>query len=99
MKLKTLAPAIGQLPHAVGLAAKFVDPFYQSRPWRQLVGVLKRQRGWCVVCGSGHRLIADHIIERRDGGADLDPANIQFLCRAHHNEKTARARAKRIRTG
>ncbi|UYW33150.1 hypothetical protein [Methylorubrum extorquens] len=35
-------------------------------------------------------------MERRDGGAPLDPANGQALCPKHHSEKTARERAKRM---
>lgn len=97
MKLKQLKPAIAHLPPRIAVAGKYVNPFYQGREWRTLVQGLKRQRGWCVVCGSTHRLVADHIIEIKDGGAPLDPANIQFLCLAHHNAKTAAAKAARIR--
>jgi 5-methylcytosine-specific restriction endonuclease McrA len=42
-------------------------------------------------------VIADHIVERKDGGADLDPNNIELLCHAHHQKKTALARARRAR--
>lgn len=43
-----------------------------------------------------HRLFADHIIERRDGGDPLDPDNGQALCGAHHTIKTAQMRAARM---
>jgi 5-methylcytosine-specific restriction endonuclease McrA len=76
---------------------KQADQFYQSNDWRNLVRTIKRQRGaFCCICGSNDRIIADHIIERRDGGADLDPANIQLLCQSHHAAKTANARRRWI---
>lgn len=75
---------------------KRAEPFYQSPQWRDLVRDVKRERGaWCQRCGSKHRVIADHVVERKDGGADLDPANIELLCQACHNSKTAAARARR----
>lgn len=43
----------------------------------------------------GERLILDHVRERKDGGADLDPANTQWLTHSEHQAKTARARAAR----
>ena len=75
---------------------KKVELFYQSREWRSLVSSIKKQRGaWCERCGSTKGLIADHIVERKDGGADLDPANIELLCGKHHAAKTAEARKRR----
>jgi hypothetical protein len=44
------------------------------------------------------RLFADHIIERRDGGDLLDPENGQCLCGRHHSLKTARERARRMKS-
>lgn len=46
-------------------------------------------------CRARGRLYADHIIEIEDGGAKLDPGNGQALCHAHHEAKTAAARAAR----
>lgn len=37
----------------------------------------------------------DHIISMTDGGARLDPGNLQSLCRPHHHAKTAADRIKR----
>lgn len=97
-KLKNIAPRIGGLGARVKPPAKIADPFYLSREWRSLVAKIKRERGnWCERCGSGDRVIADHIIERRDGGADLDPSNVELLCFTHHQRKTAQARARRAR--
>jgi 5-methylcytosine-specific restriction endonuclease McrA len=68
--------------------------------WRKLV--LDRA-GWrCQAPGCGRqggrggvRLFADHIVERKDGGAPLDPENGMALCASCHGFKTARERAKR----
>lgn len=75
---------------------KVAEQFYQSREWRALVARVKRERGaWCQRCGSRDRVIADHIIERKDGGAELDARNIELLCFTHHQRKTAKARGER----
>src|SRR3546814_15793831 len=80
-KLKNIAPRIGGLGARVKPPAKIADPFYLSREWRALVARIKRERGaWCERCGSGDRVIGDHIVERRAGGADLDPGNVTLLC-------------------
>lgn len=44
----------------------------------------------------GDRMIADHIVERKDGGALLDPANGQCLCTQHNTLKGIRARTARM---
>ena len=95
----TASPArIGGLAARVAAAPKVAEAFYQSAAWRSLVARVKRERGsWCQRCGSRRRVIADHIVERRDGGADLDPNNIEMLCFDHHAAKTAAARARRAR--
>lgn len=41
--------------------------------------------------------IADHVRERRDGGADLDPKNGMWRCRRCHGRKTMAVRAARMR--
>jgi 5-methylcytosine-specific restriction protein A len=67
------------------------------RTWRGQV--LQRAGFACEKCGasgSTTRLFADHIKERRDGGALLDPANGQCLCGACHSKKTAAERARRM---
>lgn len=77
---------------------KIAEQFYMSPEWRGLVKRIKATRGnWCQRCGSTHRVIADHIKERRDGGADLDETNIELLCHACHQRKTAQAQARRAR--
>jgi 5-methylcytosine-specific restriction protein A len=78
---------------------KRADPHYLSaehQAWR--AGVMKRAGGRCQQCGrSGCRLFADHIVELRDGGAGLDPANGQALCGSCHSAKTYAARGARTR--
>lgn len=97
-RLTAVPSRLGMLPSRVTFAPKVAEAFYYSPPWRALVARLKRQRGARCQrpgCGSAKRIIADHIIERKDGGADLDPANIELLCHACHQVKTAAARARR----
>jgi 5-methylcytosine-specific restriction enzyme A len=77
--------------------------FYLSTEWRTLTNQIKRDRG--AVCEdlthsprhprSGVRLIADHRVELKDGGAPLDPRNIMLRCGACHTRKTMVERARR----
>jgi 5-methylcytosine-specific restriction endonuclease McrA len=87
---------------------KLADPFYLSAQWRDFAKDIKRQRGYrCqdTACAKPDMsktpwlLIADHVIERRDGGADYDPLNVLLRCQACHNRKTAKARAARASAG
>jgi 5-methylcytosine-specific restriction protein A len=79
---------------------KVADPFYLSKEWQRAKAAKRREgRVWCTRCGSTDRLILDHIIERKDGGDDLDPRNLEWLCHAHHQAKTAKARASRAKGG
>src|SRR3546814_20236885 len=76
-------------------APNVAEQFYSSREWRSLVASIKRERGdRCERPGCTtptQRVIADHIVERKDGGADLDAGNIELLCFTHHQRKTAEA--------
>jgi len=49
----------------------------------------------CTRCTPLRTLIADHVIERSDGGAPFDPANGQCLCPSHHGLKTNKAKRAR----
>lgn len=103
MTLKVAPLYIGRAGAYVAAPVKTTDPFYLSAEWRQLVGLVKRQRGYVCEESTCRRdcratpraLIGDHIVERADGGADLDPLNIRLLCTACHNRKTARANGMR----
>lgn len=98
-RLKAFGSRIGSMPAKVKAAPKTAEGFYSSPAWRGLVADIKRERGArCERPGCPtptHRIIADHIVERKDGGADLDPRNIELLCNTHHQQKTAKARAAR----
>lgn len=103
-RLKSLPARVASLAPAVAVPAKVPDPFYESAEWRTFAREVKAQRGYrCeeVTCGrdcsdTPRGLIADHVVERRDGGADFDPVNVRLLCTACHNRKTASARARRF---
>ena len=105
-RLKALPPRIASVSARVSAPAKVADPFYESPAWRGFVREIKRQRGYrceAVECGRDcsakpRGLIGDHVVERRDGGADFDPLNVMLLCIACHNSKTARERRRRQAT-
>ena len=105
-RLKALGPRIGTLDtRRVQPAARQIDRELltsQYRTWRR--EVMRRAGNRCqwveggVRCGRAapaHRLFADHIVERKDGGALFDPSNGQCLCGRHHTLKTAAERTKR----
>ncbi len=85
---------------------KQADPELRTaahRAWRLDVC---RRAGWrCEWVEQGQRceasqqrgdvMIADHVIERADGGALLDLDNGQCLCTAHNTLKGNRARSRR----
>lgn len=105
MPLKMIKPQTTSIRGRIKPPIKLVDPFYQTADWRSFASDIKRQRGFkCEKCGGQFsrrrdKLIADHIIERKDGGSDFDPLNIQCLCIYCHNRKTAKARAEREGAG
>ncbi|TPN34783.1 HNH endonuclease signature motif containing protein [Mesorhizobium sp. B1-1-6] len=104
---KQIGPQVRQLdmrtamPAAKKADAELLTP--QHRAWRDQV--LRRANHRCEAIDDGRRcatsapsrLFADHIIERKDGGAPLDVANGQCLCGKHHTLKTAAARAGRMK--
>jgi 5-methylcytosine-specific restriction endonuclease McrA len=79
------------------LPPKTADPFYQSKEWRDLIASIVAKRGpRCEKCRrTPTRIFGDHIVERRDGGAPLDEANVMLLCGSCHSAKTAAERARR----
>ena len=98
MKVQTVRSRIATIDTSAAKAPrKEADPHYNTqehRDWRQLVMTRAGWRCQWDGCDQPARY-ADHIIERRDGGADLDPSNGQALCATHHVEKTVRERARR----
>lgn len=97
-RLKAVGARVATLAPRVKAPPKRADSFYTSPEWRTLVHDIRVERGaYCAVCGCGGRIFADHIRELKDGGAALDPANVQLLCGLHHQRKTAAVRAARAR--
>jgi 5-methylcytosine-specific restriction endonuclease McrA len=104
-RLKSVGSMIGAAGARIAPPVKLADPFYESREWRAMAAAVKRQRRYrCEDCGldgrsQPWRIHCDHVLEIRDGGERLDPLNLQLLCHACHNAKTAKARAGRIGAG
>lgn len=96
--IRTIAPRIGGLTRLnAPPAPKQADPFYSSPEWTALRARLIRERGpVCETCGNeGARLVVDHVVELKDGGAALDPTNLRLCCWSCHGRKTSAERAKR----
>lgn len=96
-KLKAMPPRVAGMAPRVRAMPKVADRFYQSPEWAEARRLQPNK--WCAICGSTKRLILDHKVERKDGGADLDPSNLEWLCQSHHNTKTAEVKARRARGG
>lgn len=101
-RLTCLKPRVATLdtrtarPPPKAVDAELTTP--EHRAWR--AAVLRRAGYRCEGPGCGRtgvRFFADHIVERRDGGAHLDPANGQCLCGSCHSKKTAAVRAARMK--
>lgn len=100
-KLAMLGPTMQIVDSRIAAPApKLTDPFYGTKEWRDLVQQLIAQRGRrCEICGAeADRLYGDHIVEIKDGGAKLDPANIQILDSPCHTKKTLEMRRLRFST-
>lgn len=63
--------------------------FYHSKEWKALRNSFLNKHPFCKECGKFAKII-DHIVPISQGGAKLDPLNLQALCHACHNTKTAR---------
>lgn len=68
---------------------------YRTARWRRLIQQVRQEQPLCAECSAEGRVSAwdalDHIVPHR-GNADLfwDRTNLQGLCTAHHNRKSAR---------
>lgn len=94
----------------VALPKKVAAQFYTSPAWRAFVRQLKVARFGSVAAArcedadcrergrSGVRVVGDHCVELKDGGAPLDPRNVLFRCFSCHTRVTAARRALRYRS-
>ena len=97
-RLTAMPPRLTRIPPRGAPPPKVADRFYQSKEWLALVTARRRDPDYAAAkarAKPGERLILDHVKERRDGGADLDPKNTQWLTHSEHQAKTAKARAER----
>lgn len=97
VRMLGVAPAVSR-PQPKATAA-----FYGTSEWKQLLAQIIRERGRrCqdARCrtphrGEGRRIYGDHIVELKDNGAPLDPANVLLRCAACHGRKTWESRRAR----
>lgn len=70
------------------------DRFYARVAWRRVRAYQLSIEPLCRECRKHHKLvvavIVDHIIPRRNGGADYDMNNLQSLCKRCHDSKTGK---------
>ena len=76
----------------VSIDYKERNRFYQRKAWKTLRLSHLNSEPLCRACRTVGKLVAaavvDHIIPITEGGADLDDANLQSLCKPCHNAKT-----------
>lgn len=81
-------------------AARLNDPhrlIYRTEAWARTRKAILQRDPLCKIAGCAKRYgtalpsnEVDHIIPIRQGGAELDPDNLQGLCHSCHSAKTAR---------
>jgi len=99
-RLSAMPPRLASLGPRVSALPKVADEFYQSPEWIALRTARMKDPDYRAAkarAKQGERVILDHIRERRDGGAALDPANTQWLTFSEHQAKTAKERKERAR--
>lgn len=102
-RIAMLKPRVAMLDTALAPPPpKTTDAWYgtpEHKAWA--AEVIRRAAGRCQDRahrgGHGRRLVADHIVEKRDGGDLLDPANGMARCWSCHTRKTNQQRALRHR--
>lgn len=62
------------------------NPFYNSTAWRTLRNAFIKANPKCIECGQP-ATVADHKVRIKEGGAPLDPNNLQAMCQSCHNRK------------
>lgn len=85
-------------PPSVGAKAR-----KYPKSWDRLSVATRLEEPLCRMClALGKTTPADcvdHIVPKAEGGSIHDPANLQPLCRQHHDQKTARDVARNIGRG
>jgi 5-methylcytosine-specific restriction enzyme A len=106
VRLTAMPGRLGAIGQRLTFGPKVADPFYLSREWVALREARRRDPDYAEAMARakpGERIVLDHKQERKDGGADLDPANTEWLTHSEHQAKTARAKAaragRRVRRG
>ena len=98
-RLKMLQPRLRGLDNrSVKPPPKQADAELGTRDWKAMrERVFREAGGRCQVpgCTRPGRYV-DHIVERRDGGAVFDRANLMLACPPCHQNKTNVERAKRM---
>lgn len=90
-------------PQRLRTPPKEADPQYRDPRHAEWAREVVRRAGgrcqWpgCTKAAPAHRMVADHIVELKDGGARFDPANGQCLCVEHNTKKGVEARTARRR--
>lgn len=99
-RLRSAPSRLRAAPSRFPTQPKRTDPHYGTAAHKAWALEGKELAGWkCQDCGKAtSRLHADHIVERQDGGADLDPNNRRIRCDSCHGIKTAQERAGRLAT-
>jgi len=101
MRIPTLKPRIPTADTRMAPPPpKTADAELGTRDWKAMrERVIREANGRCQIAGCTRPArYADHIVERRDGGAVFDRANLQAICPHHHTQKTNAERAKRATT-
>ncbi len=100
-KLAMLQPRVATINTSIAAPPpKQADRELGTHDWKAMRRrVVTEAGGKCQHPGCGKaepRMYVDHIVERSDGGAVFDRANLMCLCASHHTLKTNRERAKRM---
>lgn len=68
--------------------------FYDSAVWKKARRLQLSKQPLCKHCSMAGKIVAatevDHIVRMSEGGAALDPDNLQSLCHSCHSIKTGR---------
>lgn len=106
-RITTLKPRVPTLDTRTAKPLpKEADEHYGTAEHRAWALEVKRRAGWhCEEIVGGARcpnkhptsvMYADHIVEIKDRGAKLDPANGACKCASHNVKKGIQARAARL---